>query len=229
MPSPITPKNIRSISPDITTDPSLDPTATSLGDSAARARYLGSATLISNWKMMIARGIFSIAFGLLALAWPVATLFSVAILFGAYALVDGIFAISLSFRRARDHRPWGLTILEGVFGIAAGIVTLFYPALTVLVLLYTIAVWAIGTGLLEIYAAIRVREDLGSAALLTIMGLLSLALGGLVIFRPIAGGVAVVAMISAYALIFGVAATVLGLRLRRVAKTSTEQNLPIAA
>jgi uncharacterized membrane protein HdeD (DUF308 family) len=197
--------------------------------SISSQNYPGILTLVANWKMMTARGIFSIIFGLLALAWPIATLFSIAILFGAYALVDGVFALSLAFRRARERSTWGLAILEGIIGIAAGVVTLFYPALTVFILLYTIAVWAIATGLLEIYAGIRLRADGGSAALLVIMGLVSLALGGLVIFRPIAGGVALVAMISAYALIFGVAATVLGLRLRRAQKVSRDQNLPIAA
>jgi uncharacterized membrane protein HdeD (DUF308 family) len=179
--------------------------------------------------MMTARGIFSIAFGLLALAWPVATLYSVALLFGAYALVDGVFAMSLAFRRARNHGAWGLAILEGVIGVAAGIVTLFYPALTVIVLLYTIAVWAIATGFLEIYAGIRVRADSKSGFLLVVMGVLSLALGSLVVYRPIAGGVAVVAMISAYALIFGVAATVLGLRLRVALKNRTDRIERMAA
>jgi uncharacterized membrane protein HdeD (DUF308 family) len=191
--------------------------------------YEGSGTLISNWKMMTARGIFSIAFGLLALAWPVATLYSIALLFGAYALVDGVFSMSLAFRRARNHSAWGLAILEGVIGVAAGVVTLFYPALTVIVLLYTIAVWAIATGFLEIYAGIRVRADSKSGFLLVVMGVLSLALGSLVVYRPIAGGVAVVAMISAYALIFGVAATVLGLRLRIALRNRTERIDRIAA
>jgi uncharacterized membrane protein HdeD (DUF308 family) len=206
----------------------INPNPNFLG-SPPRASYPGVLTLVSNWKMMTARGIFSIIFGLLALAWPVATLFSIAILFGAYALVDGVFALSIAFRRAREHSTWGLAILEGIIGIAAGVVTLFYPALTVLVLLYTIAVWAIATGLIEIYAGIRLRADGGTAALLFLMGLVSLALGGLVIFRPIAGGVAVVAMISAYALIFGVAATALGLRLRQALKVRNDQNLRIAA
>ena len=215
--------SISSISPNLPNSP-IPPTGP-----PTRTNYPGVLTLVSNWKMMTARGVFSIIFGLLALAWPVATLFSIAILFGAYALVDGIFALSTAFRRAREHSTWGLAILEGIIGIAAGVVTLFYPALTFFILLYTIAVWAIATGLLEIYAGIRLRADMGTAALLVIMGLVSLALGGLVIFRPIAGGVAVVAMISAYALIFGVAATVLGLRLRRALKFGADQNLPMAA
>lgn len=197
---------------------------------ATHAGYLGISTLASNWKMMIARGVFSIIFGLLALAWPVATLFSIAILFGAYALVDGIFALSIAFHRARAHASWGVAILEGILGIAAGIVTLFYPALTALILLYTIAFWAVVTGLLEIYGAIRMRSDVGTAILLGMMGLVSVALGALVMSRPIIGAVAVVAMISAYALIFGVAATALGLRLRKVVRSQIEQkDFPIAA
>jgi len=210
-----------------TTDPFRDPLRDPV--TGTPDAYAGSSILISNWKMMTARGIFSIAFGLLALAWPVATLFSIAILFGAYALVDGVFAISLAFRRALDHGAWGISILEGVIGIGAGIVTLFYPTLTVIVLLYTIAVWAIATGLLEVYAGFRVRADSKSGFLLILMGILSLALGSLVVYRPIAGGVAVVAMISAYALIFGVAATILGLRLRAALRARTERIEKIAA
>src|SRR4051812_19211382 len=85
-----------------------------------------------NPRWLILRGVLSILFGVLAFAWPGPGLLAIALLFGAYALVDGVCAIGTAFERGR--KGWALPALEGAAGIAAGILTVIWPAITVLVL-----------------------------------------------------------------------------------------------
>jgi len=49
--------------------------------------------LSRNWWAVLLRGVLAILFGILAFAWPGITLEVLVLFFGAYALVDGVFAL----------------------------------------------------------------------------------------------------------------------------------------
>ena len=163
------------------------------------------------WWALALRGVFAVLFGLLAFFMPRITLLTLVLLFGAYVLLDGIFDIVAAIRSPRHH--WAL-ILEGVVGIVAGILTLGWPAITAMVLLYLIAFWAIFTGVLEIVAGIRLRRALANELLLILMGVLSLLFGFFIIIFPSAGALAVLFWIGAYAFLFGIMLIALAFRLR---------------
>jgi len=114
--------------------------------------------LAQNWWALALRGAFAILFGLLSIIWPGLSLAVLVLLFGAYALVDGIFALIAAVRRAEAHMRWAPLAWEGAFGIAAGVLTFVWPGMTALLLLYIIAVWAVLTGIFRIAAAIRLRK-----------------------------------------------------------------------
>src|SRR5918911_523865 len=117
------------------------------------------AQLARNWWALALRGVAAVIFGVLVFAWPGASLAVLVALFGAYAFVDGLFALAATVRASVEgRRVWPL-LVEGVAGIAAGIVTVIWPGITALVLLYVIAAWALITGVFEIIAAIRLREE----------------------------------------------------------------------
>ena len=61
-----------------------------------------SGAVARNWWMWLIRGIAAILFGVLAFRWPGDTLVVIGILFGAYAFVDGVFAILATIRAAED-------------------------------------------------------------------------------------------------------------------------------
>jgi len=168
-------------------------------------------TLVANWWALALRGLAAVVFGLLTFFLPGITLVTLVLLFGAYALVDGIFNVVAFFRVASHH--WAL-LIEGVIGIIAGVLTFAWPAITALVLLYVIAFWAILTGCFEIIAGIRLRKAITNEWLLLVMGALSLIFGLLILFAPGAGALVIVLWIGAYALVFGAFLLALAFRLR---------------
>jgi uncharacterized membrane protein HdeD (DUF308 family) len=168
-------------------------------------------TLTANWWALALRGLVAVLFGLLTFFLPGITLVTLVLLFGAYALVDGVFNV-IAFFRVASHQ-WAL-LIEGVVGIIAGVVTFAWPAITALALLYLIAFWAILTGIFEVIAGIRLRKTIANELLLLLMGVLSLLFGLLILFAPGAGALAIVLWIGAYALVFGVFLLALAFRLR---------------
>ncbi|HET9373865.1 MAG TPA: HdeD family acid-resistance protein [Chthoniobacterales bacterium] len=164
------------------------------------------------WWALALRGLFAVMFGLLTFFIPGITLLALVLLFGVYALLDGIFDIVSAFRSSTHH--WAF-VVEGIVGIIVGILTLIWPGITGMVLLYLIAFWAIFTGVLEIVAGIRLRAAIANEVLLILMGILSLLFGLLIIIFPGAGALAIAFWIGAYALIFGIMLIALAFRLRR--------------
>jgi uncharacterized membrane protein HdeD (DUF308 family) len=157
----------------------------------------------------------AIIFGILTFVLPVASLAALVLIFGSYALVDGVFSLVAALRRADGERPWWALVLHGIAGIAAGVVTFMYPGLTALVLVYVIAAWAIITGALEIVVAIRLRKMITGEWWLAASGAVSIVLGVLLMAAPGAGAVALVLWIGAWALVTGVLLVAVGIRLRR--------------
>ena len=161
-----------------------------------------------NWWAMVLRGIAAVLLGLAALFWPGMTLLVLLVVFAVYALVDGLLAIVAGIRSPRGHR-W-LLLAEGALGLLAGLVVLFWPGTTALVLVYVISAWAIFTGLLKLVMAISFRRQIENAWLMGLGGALSVLFGVILGFMPGAGLVTLVWLVGIYALILGVALMVMG-------------------
>jgi uncharacterized membrane protein HdeD (DUF308 family) len=161
--------------------------------------------------MLILRGVFAVLFGIMSLVWPHLTVVTLVILFGAYSLADGIFAL---FAAMQKRGQWWMLLLEGIAGIAAGIFAFARPGLTALALLYLIAAWAVVTGVLELIEAVKLRTMIEGEVFLTLAGIASIAFGVLLMMRPAAGALALVWLIGGYALVFGVLMIGLGIHMR---------------
>jgi uncharacterized membrane protein HdeD (DUF308 family) len=164
---------------------------------------------------VLVRGVFTIVFGAMAVFWPEITLIAVTILFGAYALVDGVTAIVMGTRRAYGR---GFLIFMGIIGVVAGLIALFWPGLSALALLYIIAFWAIITGLGSIVSGFGVSRDAGGRWLFILSGLAGVILGILLLVNPEEGAVALVVTIGFFAIIWGFFTVFTAVRLRRLAK-----------
>lgn len=170
------------------------------------------------WWLVALRGLFAIAFGIMALAWPGVTLAVLVIFFGAWALVDGAFALVAALRGTApaDHR-W-LVALEGLAGIAIGALTLISPGITAMVLLMFIAAWSLVRGVLQIVAAIQLRKEIEGEWLLVLSGLVSIAFAAILMLQPGAGALALLLVIGGFAIAFGVLLVVLAFRLRKLGR-----------
>ena len=174
--------------------------------------------LARHWWVIGLRGLAAILFGVLAFVWPGMTLAVLVLLFGAYALVDGVLTLLAAVRGGVQHRI--VMLVEGVVSVLAGLAAFVWPGLTALVLLYIIAFWAIVTGVLEIVAAIRVRRAISNELGLVIGGVLSVVFGVVLLIAPGAGALAVIFLIGAYAVVFGIALLGLAWRLREHHQTA---------
>ena len=172
-------------------------------DGMTQPQALPSET--GHWWALAIRGGIAIIFGLAALLRPDIALEALILLFGAYALVDGVFAIVGVFGGTRGGTPRWLLLIEGIAGILAGIIAFVLPGLTAIVLLYLIAAWAVVTGIFEIATAIRLRQEIRGEWALIIGGALSVLFGViLAVIGPVAGLVSLIWLIGVYAVAFGI-------------------------
>ena len=167
-----------------------------------------------NWWLYAVRGVVAIIFGVVAFARPEQALQALVLVFGAYALVDGIFAMFAGIASYRYFERWWAVLLEGVAGVVIGLLTFFWPNITALVLLYFIAAWALITGIFEIMAAIQFRRVITGGWMLILGGLLSIVLGVLLFVFPGVGAVSVIWLIGIYAVVFGISEIIFAFSLR---------------
>jgi uncharacterized membrane protein HdeD (DUF308 family) len=170
--------------------------------------------LTRNWGWVALRGVVALLFGLLTLFNPAIALATLVLLFGAYAFADGIFMVVGGIANRRGEPRWVALLIGGLAGIAAGLVTFFWPGLTAAALLAVIAAWAILIGVAEIVAAVRLRKVMTGEWALGLAGLVAVVFGVLMLAYPAAGALAMVLWIGGYAVLAGVLLMALAFQLR---------------
>ena len=169
--------------------------------------------LIGNWWVLAIRGVFAIIFAVIAFLWPGITAAALVLLFGAYALVDGVFAIVAGVRAARHHGRSAPLLVEGVLNIIIGVIVFWQPVAALVALIYLIGIWAVITGIALIAAGIALIRINGEW-LLVLSGIISLLLGIILFVQPGAGVVALSWWLGIYALLFGISLIGAAFRLR---------------
>jgi uncharacterized membrane protein HdeD (DUF308 family) len=168
------------------------------------------------WWTFILRGLLAIAFGVLAFVAPVWGVAILVALFGAWAVIDGVTSIWTGIRTRNVDRNWWLAILEGLVSVAVGLIAFAAPGFAAEILVLLIGIWAIVTGVFQIWAAIRMRERIRGEFWLGLAGLASILFGVILLVFPVPGALALVWLIGSGAIATGVFLTILGWRLRNV-------------
>ncbi len=155
------------------------------------------------WWLMLTWGILVALFGVCAIFWPHITLLSLIFLFGAFALVNGILSIAMAIQERHQIPYWGTELFTGILSLLAGLAVMFWPGVSMLVILYVIAIWAIMTGVLQLASAFSGIAT-HSPVFLAIAGIASLLLGiVLLASSPVVALLAMVWIIGCYALVDG--------------------------
>lgn len=178
------------------------------------------------WWTITLRGVAAILFGVLALASPATALKSLVLLFGIYAIADGVLAFALG---GSPLVSTAATYAHGLLSIAAGVITLVVPQVTAVALALLIGAWAIVTGILEIVMAIRLRHEIKGEWLLGIEGALSVAFGVMLFVSPLIGALVLALWVGAYALVMGGMLVGNGLHLRSVERSMLPGAMPAVA
>ncbi len=184
--------------------------------------------LFRNWWLFAVRGVLAILFGIVALIWPKSAIYALVILFGAFALVDGIFTVATSITFHKQFARWWAVLLEGLAGIVLGALTFFWPSVTAFVLLIFIAAWAVTTGIFEIVAAIQFRRIIPGEWAMILNGFLSILFGAFLFAFPAMGAVSLAWLIGIYAIAFGIFGIVFAFRLHGLGQ-DIKQILPAEA
>jgi uncharacterized membrane protein HdeD (DUF308 family) len=162
-------------------------------------------TLKRSARMLALAGIASLAFGVIVLAEPGLSLVALIALFGAYALVSGLFTLGAGLEHLAARRTdWVPYVLGGLAGIAAGGITFVRPGITALALLYLIAGWAIVSGALEIPAAFALWDETHTSWIFGLSGILSIAFGVLIAVYPASGVLTILWLIGIYGIAVGI-------------------------
>ncbi|HEY9523646.1 MAG TPA: HdeD family acid-resistance protein [Thermopolyspora sp.] len=176
---------------------------------------LDQPQLGSVWWVPAIRGVAAVIFGILALVWPGLTILALVVVFGVYAIVDGIFAlVGAASGRLGESRTWMAVV--GIVGILLGILVFLWPGMTAFVLLMFIAAWFVVTGIFEIASAIRLRKVMRNEWLPMVSGVLSVIFGILLFLWPVRGALALAWLIGIFAIVYGIALLAAAFRQRRL-------------
>ena len=180
----------------------------------------------SGWAMIL-RGVIAVVFGVIVLRNPTLAATTLVILFAVYAFIDAGMDFFTAARRGRAGLRWGWFVFEGIVSVALGVLALALPGMTIFLAVLLIGLRALVLGTLELAAAFS-GKAVESRWLIGIAGAVSILFGILLLARPAAGAVALLWMIGAYALVFGVLLFGLGLRMLWTGHEETHVHPPAA-
>ena len=171
-----------------------------------------------SWWVYIVRGVLALVFGLFAYLNPAITMKILLIFFGIFIFIEGLLAIVGSIAGRKYSDIWWLVLLEGIAGVIIGVITFTRPAVTGMVLIVFVALWAIWSGLFRIITAIRLRKELDSEWLLIFGGIISILFGVMLFAHPGAGIVAIAWLIGFFASMSGILMITFGIKARKFQK-----------
>lgn len=192
-------------------------------DSSADEPTKTLCSLTENWWIFALRGVLALIFAALAFWMPQSALLAMTLVFGAFSLVNGAFNLVAAVRHIQKKERWGWLLFSGIVGILTGVVVLVAPWVATMVmasfLWASVGFWAIFTGVLEISAAVRLRQEIKGEIWLAFSGLLSIVLGAIVLWiffsRPVESFLAAGWLLGCYAAVYGVTLLFLSWRLRK--------------
>lgn len=170
---------------------------------------------------VIVRGVLTVIFGILAMAWPISTVVALAVLWGVYALVDGLMSFGIAFSHRVSGWVRALYVFLGVVGIVAGLVVIFRPISGALILTWVLGIWLMVHGILEVASAFG-SDTTMPKWLMVVTGLLALIAGILVAANPGRAVISITVWMGVFAVLWGITTIAAGASLRKLERESAE-------
>jgi uncharacterized membrane protein HdeD (DUF308 family) len=165
------------------------------------------------WTVLLTRGLIGIAFGVLAMAWPEETVTVLVVLWGCWALVDGI-AMLLAIRVVPGTAPKVVALLAGLVALFIAFFAIARPGVAAATITWFIGVWLVVRGVLEIVEAFGTGASSGRWALVA-GGLLDLLIGVLFMLNPGSAILGIAWFLGLLALLWGCVAVGLAFFVRK--------------
>ena len=174
------------------------------------------AVAARQWWVFVLQGILGIAVGILAIVYPELALATLALLFAAWAVLSGLSQLGAGWRVAEARgRSWPF-LVAGAVSVIAGVLAVLNPGITVLYLILLLGGWMLVSGAMEVYTAWRIRDEVTGEWILALAGALRIAVGVIILAMPVVGAILTAALFATWSVSSGIAALLLGLRLRQV-------------
>jgi uncharacterized membrane protein HdeD (DUF308 family) len=171
--------------------------------------------LDDNWGMLLVRGIIAVLFGLAAMIWPGITAVALAVLWGIWALIEGVVDLVAAFQKGATGRGWKITF--GVISILAGLIAIIHPFDVAVVLTWILGIWFIVAAIFQgvgAFASTRTQPRW----MLLLSAVLSLVIGILFVAKPGVGVLSIVLWIGVVAIIWGIVLIIAAFSARRLGK-----------
>lgn len=162
---------------------------------------------------LIIRGALAVVFGLFALFMPGLTLHTFVLVFGLFAIIDGIISIVSSLTKIKEEHNWWYLLMQGVLSVIVGGLVLRAPFLTEILVVIYIAIWMIAIGAMEIVTAVRLHKQIKGEGWYVASGIISILAGIIILYNPMGGLWALTWLIGFNAILFGAIFIIMGFRL----------------
>jgi uncharacterized membrane protein HdeD (DUF308 family) len=185
---------------------------TSSMDSVADQAHGMMQDVADHWGLVVVLGVLSIILGLLAIAYPGATVVTVAIFFAAWLFVTGIYEVIVSFTRDGDTAMRVFHAIIGVLSVIVGFALLRSPFQSVEVMIFVLGVFWLVQGIMTFAAAFSVKQGRNWGIAMGILGILA---GIVILVYPISSALTLAFIGGIWLVILGIMQIVAGYQLRK--------------
>ena len=184
---------------------------TSSADTTADQAHEMMKDVADHWGLIVLLGVLSVILGLLAIAYPGATIVTISIFFAAWLFVSGIFYLISSFTRDGDTGSRVLNAILGVLSIIVGWALLRTPFQSVEVFIFVIGIFFLIQGVMTFIGAFarKAGRNWGIAS-----GILGIIAGIIVLTYPISSAVTLALIAGIWLVILGIMQVIAGIQLR---------------
>jgi uncharacterized membrane protein HdeD (DUF308 family) len=165
-------------------------------------QYAGTQLKQARWALGLT-GVLSIVFGIVVLVWPSISLYSLVIVFGAFATARGMVGLAAAIRGGRgEARAW--LVASSLLSIAVGVIVFLDTGMSALALLYVIGAYAVALGVITVGGAFWLPMKDENKLLMGLTGSAAILFGIVMFIAPGDGALVLLGVIAAFSLVLGI-------------------------